>query len=97
MKQISWNAVRSVTIVCDCTTHQGSSQSMLNEMFDKLTSIIIVSFWNNFKIYKNLILIGISSKFLCKISTCICMRKKYKSGEISPSHFWQNLAKITVL
>ena len=34
MKQISWNAVRSVTIVCDCTTHQGSSQSMLNEMFD---------------------------------------------------------------
>ena len=33
------------------------------------------------------ILIGISSKFLDNISTCICIRKNYKNGQFSPSHF----------
>ena len=51
-------------------------------------------FWSNFK---NSILIGISSKFLCNISTCICIRKNYKNGEFSPSQFWRNLTKYPVL
>ena len=38
-----------------------------------------------------------SSNFLCNISTCICIKKKYKNGEFSTFDFWQNLAKITVL
>ena len=55
-------------------------------------------FLSNFnKFMKNPNLIGISSKFLCNISTCICIRKKYKNGEFSPSHFCQNLAKVPVL
>ena len=48
----------------------------------------LVHFWSNFKkIVKNPILIGISSNFLRNISTCICIRKNYKNGEFSPSHF----------
>ena len=39
------------------------------------------------KFIKNPILIGISSNFLHNISTCICIRKNYKNGEFSPSHF----------
>ena len=31
------------------------------------------------------------------IRTCICIRKYYKNGEISPSHFCQNLAQDPVL
>ena len=40
------------------------------------------------KFIKNPILIGISSNFLHNTSTCICIRKNYKNGEFSPSHFW---------
>ena len=58
----------------------------------------LARFWSNFKkIVKNPILIKISSNFLCNISTCICIRKKYKNGEFSTFDFWRNLAKITVL
>ena len=39
------------------------------------------------KFIKNPIFIGMSSKFLYNISTCICIRKNYKNGEFSPSHF----------
>ena len=39
------------------------------------------------KFIKNPILIGISSNFLHNIRTCICIRKYYKNGEFSPSHF----------
>ena len=46
---------------------------------------------------KNPTLIRISSKFLCNIRTCICIRKNYKNGEFSPSHFCQNLANDPVL
>ena len=46
---------------------------------------------------KNSILIRISSNLLHNIKTCICIRKKYKNEEFSPSHFWRNLAKNTVL
>ena len=48
----------------------------------------LARFWNNFfKFVKNPILIGMSSNFLHNISTCICIRKNYKNGEFSPSHF----------
>ena len=40
------------------------------------------------KIRKNPNLIGISSKLKHNIRTCMCIRKNYKSGEFSPSHFW---------
>ena len=50
-----------------------------------------------YKFIKDPILIGISSNFLHNISTCICIRKNYKNGEFSPSHFWQNLANDPVL
>ena len=46
---------------------------------------------------KNPILIGISSNLICNIRTCICIRKNYKNGEFSPSHFRRNLAKDPVL
>ena len=39
------------------------------------------------KFIKNPILIGISSNLINNIRTCICMRKNYKNGEFSPSHF----------
>ena len=39
------------------------------------------------KFVKNPILIGISSNLLHNISTCICIRKNYKNGKFSPSHF----------
>ena len=39
------------------------------------------------KFIKNPSLIGIRSNFLQNISTCICIRKNYKNGEFSPSHF----------
>ena len=45
------------------------------------------------KFIKNPILIGISSNLKNNIRTCICIRKNYENGEISPSHFWQNLAE----
>ena len=48
-----------------------------------------VRFWSNFKkIVKNPNVIGISSNFLHSISTCICIRKKYKNEEFSTFHFW---------
>ena len=50
--------------------------------------IHVARFLSNFKnSLKNPILIGISSKFLHNISTCICIRKKYKNGEFSPFQF----------
>ena len=49
------------------------------------------------KFVKNPILIGISSNFRNSIRTCICIRKNYKNGEFSPSHFCQNLAQDHVL
>ena len=49
------------------------------------------------KIHKNPILIGISSKFLGNISTCMCLRKCNKNGEFSPCKFCRNLAKDPVL
>ena len=33
-----------------------------------------------------------SSNFLRNISTCICIKKKYKNGEFSTFDFWRNLA-----
>ena len=42
-------------------------------------------------------MVGISSKFLHIISTCICIRKNYKNGEFFTFHFWRNLAKDPVL
>ena len=58
----------------------------------------LVRFWSNFKkIVKNPILIGISSKLKNNIRTCICIRKNYKNGEFSHSHFWRNLANVPVL
>ena len=50
-----------------------------------------------YKFIKNPILIRISSNFLHNISTCIRIRKNYKNGEFSSSHFWQNLANDPVL
>ena len=48
----------------------------------------LARFLSNFKnSKKNPILIGINSNFLYNISTCICIRKNYKNGEFSPSHF----------
>ena len=48
----------------------------------------LARFWSNLKKFvKNPILIGISSKFLHNISTCIRIRKNYKNGEFSPSQF----------
>ena len=45
-------------------------------------------FLSNYKKFiKNPILIRISSNFLHNIRTCICIRKNYKNGESSPSHF----------
>ena len=49
----------------------------------------LAQFWSNFKKFvKNKYLIGISSNFLHNISTCICIRKKYKNEELSPFQFW---------
>ena len=53
--------------------------------------------WSNLKNRKNPNVIGISSNFLRNISTCICIRKKYKNGEFSTFHFWRNLARDHVL
>ena len=48
----------------------------------------LAQFWSNFKFFfKNLNLIGMSSKFLQNISTCICIRKNYKNGKFSPIDF----------
>ena len=47
---------------------------------------ILARFWSNF--IKNPNLIEISSNFLRYLRTCICIRKKYKNEEFSPSHFW---------
>ena len=59
---------------------------------------ILVRFWSNFKKFlKNPNLIGISSKLKNNIRTCICIRKNYKNGEFSHSHFWRNLANVPVL
>ena len=58
----------------------------------------LARFLSNFKKFvKNSNLIGITSNFLHYISTCICIRKNYKNGEFSPSHFWSNLARDHVL
>ena len=54
---------------------------------------VLMTFKVTLKFIKNPILIGISSNFLHNISTCICIRKNYKNGEFSPSHFCQNLAE----
>ena len=48
----------------------------------------LARFLSNFKKFvKNRILIGISSNLINNIRTCICIRKNYKNGEFSPSHF----------
>ena len=47
----------------------------------------LVRFLATLKIHKKSNLIGISSKFLCNIKTCICIRKNYKNVGFSPSHF----------
>ena len=48
----------------------------------------LTRFWSNFKKFiKNPVLIGIISNFLHNIRICICIRKKYKNEEFSPSHF----------
>ena len=58
----------------------------------------LTRFLSNFrKFVKNPILIGISLNFLHSLSTCICIRKKYKNEEFSTFHFWRNLAEDTVL
>ena len=58
----------------------------------------LTRYLSSFKIFKkNPTLIGISSKFLCNIRTCICIRKNYKNEEFSPSHFCQNLTNDPVL
>ena len=48
----------------------------------------IITYKNKF--IKNPISIRISSNFLHNIRTCICIRKNYKNGQFSPSHFWRN-------
>ena len=52
---------------------------------------IVQGLWPNFGanliFLKNPNLIGISSKFLHNISTCICIRKNYKNGKLSPFDF----------
>ena len=49
------------------------------------------------KFVENPNLIGISSNLKHNLSTCICIRKKYKNGEFSTFHFWRHLTKIPVL
>ena len=52
------------------------------------STVSLARFWSNFKIFfKNPNLIGMSSKFLHNISTCICIRKKYKNGKFSHIDF----------
>ena len=67
-------------------------ENSLLVIFGQNPCTIVEGLWPNFKatikIHKNTILIGISSNFLHNISTCICIRKNYKNGEFSPSHFW---------
>ena len=69
--------------------------------FGQRPCTIVQGLWPDFgatlKICKNPILIGISSKFLRNISTCICIRKCNKNGEFSNFNFWQNLTKDCVL
>ena len=48
---------------------------------------LLSDFGATVKNIKNPILIGNSSKFLHNISACICIRKNYKNGEFSPTHF----------
>ena len=59
-------------------------------MYSIITTIV-QGIWPDYeatsKIHKNLIMIRISSKFLHNLRTCICIRKNYKNGEFSPSHF----------
>ena len=63
-------------------------EKSLLAIFDEIWPETMYYFGATLKICKkNPILIGINSKFLHNISTCICIRKNYKNGEISPSHF----------
>ena len=60
--------------------------------FDQNHCTIVQGLWANFsatvkKFIKNPILNRIGSNFLHNIRTCMCIRKNYKKGEFSPSHF----------
>ena len=56
-------------------------------MYYTIVQELLPDFGATVKNIKNPILIGISSKFLHNISTCIRIRKNYKNGEFSPTHF----------
>ena len=65
-------------------------------VFDEIWSVTLyyttgtfAQFLSNFKnsYITNPILIGMSSNLKSNIRTCICIRKKYKNGEFSPSRF----------
>ena len=70
-------------------------ENSLLAIFDKIwpntlyySTGCLARFLSNFKnFFKNLILIGMNSKILCNIRTCICIKKNYENGEFSPSHF----------
>ena len=69
-------------------------ENSLLAIFDEIwpnPCTIVQGLWPDFgatlKIHKKLILIRICSKFLHNIRTCICIRKNYKNGEFSRSHF----------
>ena len=81
-------------------------KNSLLAIFDKLWSMtlyyIVQGLWPNFlsnikKFIKNPISIRIYSKFLHNIRMCICIRKNYKNGTFSPSHFKQILVNDPVL
>ena len=61
----------------------------LGAIFDKIPCTMVFGpiFEQLLKFIKNPILIRISSNLINNIRTCICIRKNYKNGEFSPSHF----------
>ena len=71
---------------------ENSPLFIFDKIWPKTMYDIVQGLWPNFgatlKIYKkNPILIGISSKLLHNIGTCICIRQCNKNGEYSPSNF----------
>ena len=71
---------------------ENSFQAIFDEIWLKTMYYTIVQgLWPNFggalKIHKKS---NFDWKFLHNIRTCTCMRKNYKTGEFSPSHFWSN-------
>ena len=64
--------------------------AIFDEIWPMTLYYIVQSVWLDFgatlKFFKNPILIGICSKLVHNISTCICIRKNYKNGDFSPSH-----------